>query len=94
MISILEYSPSPIIPNRGIYKHDPGVQGLKKNKIILGKPKNISLPSMKNTMGININQLRKNKNVGEFGNRWSSTSSMLMNRNPGPGTKMTNVPFK
>lgn len=94
MISISELSPSPIIPNRGIYKPQPVPSQLKKNRFSLRKSRTVSYPSTNRAMGMNLIKARKNKNTGEFGPRWSGTSSMLMNRNPGPGTKMANVPFR
>lgn len=94
MISISELSPSPVPPNRGIYKPQPVPEQTKKNRFSLRKSDTVSYPSTNRAMGMNLIKLRKNKNVGEFGPRWSGTSSMLMNRNPGPGSKITNVPFR
>lgn len=91
MISIFDWSPSPVEVNRGNYRFVPP-RNIRKTSFI--KPSNISLPSKTSTMGLNIDKMRKNKNVGDFGKRWSGTSSMLMNRNPGPGTKLVNVHFR
>ena len=100
MISIIEY----ITPNRGVYNRPvddslprgkaPGPQKVTVRRASLSRALP-STPNLNNTMGMNINQMRKKVNVSSaFGTRMPATAYKLMGRKAPPGTGHANVPLR
>jgi hypothetical protein len=93
MISIIEFvNRNLVVPNRGYVRGKVGKIDIRKASASKSIP---STPSKSSMVGINIDQMRKNKNVSsEFGTRFVSTAYKFMGRKAPPGTGFANVPLR